>query len=432
MASKQKPPWFLEGVKEVATLSLTYDAGNALEPFYYFILDYLKKEGFGDKVLKIVDYYNYSQRSPEWSGSQTQFRQDIQSASSLLGTIGSVLTSVLPIMKDKARVEQLLKTYEDEKKEPEKKVLKGIWADFIDPQTGMASFAQASKSLQFYSARDLFFTFDTLEDLKKAITSGKIKLTTRLLNYLERKYSEYEHWRPEWRKYLLDLKNILDERVTASKNVVMMYKKWVEPLIRNVEGMTLKSQPVNPELLKIGGNVYSQVVLVAYLYDLKKSKGNYGDFVPLIEFNFTLRGSSPAGRMKTVLEIKPKVYTLTRFKKDKEKWEKEIDPAGEWVKKLMLEYEFKSQEEILKEKEEAEKKEAKEKKKKETVIYQFGERIKNVANYYKNMRKKTGEFLGPVTKPRKVKEDYERAEEDIKKKAQDAYLTIKIEFGMLR
>ena len=339
---------------------LIYDSGAALEPFYYFILDFAKDQR-EMKVIKIYDWYSFSYRSPEWASQQTKLHYSITDATSLLQQIGAVIKSLVGMKKDYQRVKEALEYYEKDKKVPPDLVLKGIWADYVDVKSGPASLVQTAKNLQFYSVRDWFFRLNSEEEIDKAPINDRIK------NYLKRKLREYLAWKKEWKKSLEEMKEILEERIKATKGTVELYKKWVAPIIRDVEALAQKQELFDPNLIKIGSSVYSQVKVLAYRDDKK-----YGDFIPGVEITFTLRGTSPRAMTKTYVDFVPVLYIRKELEKKMEEWKK--DPIEKWVQNLMLQYEFGKKEEKKEEKEEP-----------KTFV---GEIIKSIKeNYFKGEKK---------------------------------------------
>jgi hypothetical protein len=309
---------------------LTYDSGAALEPFYYWLLDYTKNIGMD--VVKLIDSYSFSYRSPEWQNQQTKMHYTLQDATGLMASIGQIIKSIVAVKKDYQRVKEALEYYGKGDKTPDDIVLKGIWMDNVDPRSGPASIAQATKNLQFFSTRDWFFRVSSEKEIDELPTNDRIK------NYLKRKLKEYETWKKGWRESLEDMKKILEERIKSQESTVDIYKKWVAPMVRDIEGLSQKQQPFDPNLLKIGSSVYGEVKLVAY----KENKDDFPEFIAAVELDMTMRGTSPSAITKTIVKIQPVVYKKEDFEKKLEEWQ--VDPVDRWIKNLMLEYKFTEEE----------------------------------------------------------------------------------------
>ena len=354
---------------------LTYGAGNALESFYYRILYALSTRGI-KKVRKIFDYYNISPKTQEFGFSSRNLREEMTSASQLLGQVGQVIKSIVAMKKDKQRIQECLDYYK-KKKTPDDITLKGVWADMVDPKSGAASFVNAAKNLDLYVARDWFFKIKNRKELD-LIPEGKIPGVVR--GFLARKFTEYEIWKGNWKQSLMHFKKILDQQYKASEKTVELYRNWIQPLIYNVESLKMKPElGLSPYLLKISSNLVSQVKLVAWMEhsyeepkDLKKAREEYAKrmtdrerkkskkefipdyvpfgrayikdekgrkvevpYVPVIEVDLKLVGPSNTQFMTTIVEFEIKIYTIEEFENRLfDKWTK--DPAEEWIKNLML------------------------------------------------------------------------------------------------
>jgi len=316
--------------------TIIYDSGNALEPFYYWIIDYMQ-EVRKCKILKVYDWYSFSYRSQEWEAQQRKWSSVFQNANSLLSQLGQVIKSLVAIRKDYQRINEALDYYKDKKGKPSDMVLKGIWMDNVDPVSGAASFSQATKNLQFFSARDWFIKVKSLDEIEKIPVSDRIK------NYLKRKYEEYDVWKKNWKGSLEDMEEILGERIKATEGTIKTYKDWTGPLLRDMKALSQKQEKdgsydifFDPNLISIGNSVYSQVRLWTY----KKSKKNeyMNKFMPVIQVTFTIRGTSPHAMVKTYVDFEPMVLTKEAFDQKMEDFKK--DPIEEWINNMMLHYEY--------------------------------------------------------------------------------------------
>lgn len=153
-------------------------------------------------------------------------------------------------------------------------------------------------------------------------------------------------------------------------------------MLKNINVLEMTVDPNNPDLLKIGGTLYSDVQVSAWdkikpqmnnaksmTYEVskdadKKPFGSKGickyngkpvPFMPLLYFTFALR-SGPQGYMETIVEFKVKIYDQKKFEElFFNKWTK--DPVQEWIDNLMLKEELKENLGVEEEKKENAKKE---------------------------------------------------------------------------
>lgn len=344
-----------KGFKETKHFKLSLGAGDVLEPFYYRVLYGLRNNRFYRTVKKVYDYYNISPNTQQFGFSSNNLRQEISSASGLLGQVGQVVKSIVGMKKDKQRIDECLEYYDDNGK-PNEIVLKGLWADFIDSKTGPASLTQAAQKLEFFVARDWFFKVNSLKEIDKLEdVPGNVK------TFLTKKYNEYTKWKKHWKPRLEDMQRILNQQVNASKQTVNLYKQWIQPLLRNVEALKMAPELNNPDLIKISGNTFSKVKVVSWgKVDPKKSYQKVFDyiphkdakskpigergkclfagkdvpFMPVLEFEFTLR-KGEKGYTETLIDFSAKLYDKKKFEEMYwDAWTK--DPAEEWIENLML------------------------------------------------------------------------------------------------
>jgi len=304
---------------------IVYDSGAALEPFYYWIVDFMTKMGL--KVTKIVDTYSFSYRSDKWGKKQQKRHHTLQDANSLMAQIGQIIKGLIAIKKDHQRIKEALEFYGKGEKTPDDLVLKGIWMDNIDPKSGPAAMVNAAKNASFFGIRDFFFKVNSEKEIAELPSGDRIK------NYLRRKLKEYNVWKKHWRKSLEEMEKTIEERMKSSAASIDLYKKWVAPLIRDVEALSDKHDPFDPNLLKMGSSVYGEVKLVGH-----STSSEYPGYVAVVHVDMKMRGMSPNAITKTEVKVQPMVYTEDAFEKKQEEWKE--DPVDKWVKNLMLEYKY--------------------------------------------------------------------------------------------
>ncbi|MBD3312213.1 hypothetical protein GF352_02035 [archaeon] len=434
-----------KGEKVVKHYQLRFGSGDALEPFYYSILYALRNNRQYRIVKKVLDYYNISPNSQQFGFATQNLRQEISSASGLLGQIGGVVKSIVAMKKDLQRIKECLDYYKD-KGRPNELVLKGVWADFVDSKTGPASLTQAAQKLEFFVARDWFFKINSAKEAEELEdVPGNVKA------FLAKKYREYSVWKKHWKTRLEDMKGIIQQQIKASKQTVNLYKQWIQPLLRNIEALKLAPDPSNPDLLKIGGNTFSKVKVVAW-NKVTPRKGNkvsstykepdkrgkdkdFGEigktlyqgkevpFMTLIEIELTLKAGKQ-GTTETIVDFYAKVYDKKRF--EELYWDSWLkDPAEEWIENLLL------KEELPIELEEAEG--AEEPKDFLSLIgSQLDEAIDKVKSKYDSVLDKVG--LKPKSKSLR-KYDINKlvgaASAEVKKDVSLVYFVVKKRHGML-
>ncbi|MCW1296571.1 MAG: hypothetical protein OH319_02725 [Candidatus Parvarchaeota archaeon] len=331
---RKKKVIFEDGKALIQKWELIYDSGDALEPFYYTATDLLRAAGV--KLVKLVDYYAFSERSQEWGQMEMKKYYQTQNAMALLKSIQDMYRSLIGMEKDLQRVNECLDYYKEKKGQPPDLVLKGIWVDFIDSRLGAGSIQVMSQQTQFFPLRDWFFVAQDVKDVDKLETNERIK------NILKRKLTEYEAWKKYWKDSLEKMKKVLEERINAQQKSIELYKDWAKPLIRNVTELeqALKGNNflrwISPDIIKIGETVYSYVKLIGYrdVFENEDNRYLFRDYVPCVEIDFVLRGSSPRGAMKTTMTVKAMIYEADELKRIIEEAKK--DKMEEWFKNLYL------------------------------------------------------------------------------------------------
>ena len=345
-----------EFMKGMTTLELIYEGGDALEAFYYLVVDLLRKRGY--EVLKISDWYSISERSQEWGSQQMKIHHQINDASNLMKYINDMLKSFVAMKKDHQRIKESLEYFGKEGKAPDDLVLKGIWVDFVDTKSGAASLAQTSKNLEMFAVRDWFFRIEDPDKVDEMLKDTNV----RIKSYLKRKLREYQTWKKHWQNSLREFDKVLKDRLKVNKKTIDLYKQWVKPLLRNIDSLQMggenkegkyssQSWRLDPELLKVSTNLLSKVKLVAFKVNKEDWKGSYVGFVQpqrekkysvpyvgVIDIDINVYAGAPGGYQRTKVEMISRIYESYKFKEMHDSWNK--DEVEELFKDLMLDEKF--------------------------------------------------------------------------------------------
>lgn len=217
---------------------LIYDSPTeALEPLYFWILEFVNKIGF--QVDKLVDNFASSPGSGHFSEIGLKKTQMQEQASKIMGTINSILRSVLNLIYDLKEFKIRLSHYdaadskEKSKKEAGILALKQIWMDKVDIQRGQGSInALSSGNLQFVTLRDAFLVVNSPEEV------DKIDLNERVKRILKPRIQEFFEWKKiselELRKRYEIEKTYLKSQVDSLK----LQTRWAKPYLRAAEKLT--------------------------------------------------------------------------------------------------------------------------------------------------------------------------------------------------
>jgi len=218
--------------------NLIYDSPTeTLEPIYFWILDHMEKREL--EIEKIIDNFASSPGSGHFSELGAKRTQMQEQASKIMGTINSVLRSVLNLIYDLKEFKVRLSHY-DTANSKDKNVreagilaLKQIWMDKVDIQRGQGSInALSSGNLQFVTLRDSFMVASTPEEV------DKMDLNERVKRILKPRVQEFFEWKKrseqELRKRFEIEKTYLKSQVDALK----LQSRWAKPYLIAAEKLT--------------------------------------------------------------------------------------------------------------------------------------------------------------------------------------------------
>ena len=149
----------------------------------------------------------------------------------MLGTINTVIRSVINLIYDLKEFEIRLETYEKVRSEkPEEKEaaelgLKQLWMDQVDLKKGMGSINQMAQQLQFVTLRDAYMKAASLEEAEKMDLNDRVKRI--LLNKLQ----EYFKWKEISEKELRNRYEIEKAYLKSQIASLKLYAEWTKPYL---------------------------------------------------------------------------------------------------------------------------------------------------------------------------------------------------------
>lgn len=230
------PP--MKSVKDMVNNSgynLVYESfTEGLEPIYFWILDWMRDHywGIGYDVAKTMDRFEAAAGSGFFGdmGSRASIMQD--RAMKLIGTINTVVRSVINILYDLKEFDQRLQLYKDlqsgteDTKKNARLALKQFWMDRVDIQRGRGSINMLAQQLQFVTLRDAFMFAEDVEHVTKMDLNDRVKrlLGPRIADYLTwEKLSGKELQR----RYSIE-RNYLKSQVESLR----LYAQWAKPYLQ--------------------------------------------------------------------------------------------------------------------------------------------------------------------------------------------------------
>ncbi|MEM2713585.1 MAG: hypothetical protein QXS07_00090 [Candidatus Pacearchaeota archaeon] len=227
------------GHRHIAEYRLTYDSPfQQLEPVYYWLLDYMRDLGF--ETEKLVDSFAASPGSGYFAeiGKRASIMQE--QAMKYLGTINTVIKSIINLIWDLKEFEIRLKLYDGLKSKNEKEriaalnALKEIWITNVDIKKGRGAINMLTTQLEFVTLRDAFFIVKRLEDI------DKLDLNERVKNILRSRLIEFNDW---LEKSEIEIRNRYKIEKTYLKSQVAslkLYARWARPYLRAAEQLMMK------------------------------------------------------------------------------------------------------------------------------------------------------------------------------------------------
>ena len=234
---KEVSPYYKKrGGKSDLTHTLIYNSpSDQLEPFYFWVLDFLGKIGYGNPE-KIVDNFASSPGSGHFSelGQKKSLMQ--QESSRIMATINTVLRSVLNLLYDlkefKIRLDQYEAANAKDKATAEAGLLglKQIWMDKVDIQRGQGSInALSSGNLQFVTLRDAFLIAKHPKDV------DGIDLNDRVKRILKPRIQEFNDWKERSHKELKKRFEIEKTYLKSQVDSLKLQARWAKPYLKAAE-----------------------------------------------------------------------------------------------------------------------------------------------------------------------------------------------------
>lgn len=252
--------------------SIVYDSGaEQLEPVYFWILDFMRDIGF--KVDKLVDNFASTVGGGYFAELGARATKMQEEGMKILGSVNTVLKSIINLIYDLKEFEIRLKQYElAESKEPREKEsgflgLKQIWLDKVDAQKGYGGINMMTRGdIGFTTLRDAFMAAKTPEDV------DKMDLNDRVKRILKPRVAEFLDWQKrsqlELKKRFEIEKNYLKSQVGALK----LYTRWAKPYLKAAEQLSMSEKSLKEPSLVTAFNtlLLELTILGKQEIDLKK------------------------------------------------------------------------------------------------------------------------------------------------------------------
>ncbi|MEK6831050.1 MAG: hypothetical protein AABX77_03395 [Nanoarchaeota archaeon] len=267
---------------------LVYDSpSETLEPIYFWILDFMQKVT-GD-VTKVADNFASSPGSGHFSEIGVKKTQMQEQASKILGTINSVLRSILNLIYDLKEFKIRLSHYDaansKNKSEAEAGLLalKQIWMDKVDTQRGQGSInALSAGNLQFVTLRDAFMVAKSQDDV------DKIDLNERVKRILKPRVQEFLEWKKRSEQELKKRFEIEKSYLKSQVDALKLQSRWAKPYLKAAEKLAQDEKLAEDAALVTAFNtVLLQLTLIGkkeLKIDSRTTYSRYGGITLPVEF----------------------------------------------------------------------------------------------------------------------------------------------------
>lgn len=239
--------------------------GGSLEPIYFWLLDYLKKE-FG-KHEKIVDTFMASAGSAhfaEMGGRATRMQEE---AMKLLGLANTVIKSILNVLYDLKEFKLRLEIYDEhDSDDPNKRMsallsLKQIWMDSVDIKKGTTSLKGLIQQFDYATIIDAFMASNSLEDV------NKLDLNDRVKRILLQRMGEFLRWIKESETELRKRYEIEKTYLRSQVNTVKLYARWAKPYLKAAKQLEQQGKPDSALVTTFNTTIMELVVMGIKRFD---------------------------------------------------------------------------------------------------------------------------------------------------------------------
>src|SRR3989344_1725937 len=314
-----------KGIKKHTVVLESMTSG--LEKYYFQVLRTLREpkyHGMGfDDVLKVRDLFDASVTSSFHGHVGAKISAMQQQAQQQLATIGGMLKTLFPIIREIRVMDERLDYYRksldgDENAEI---ALKSIWIEVVEQgmQNPNSVYSLANK-VGYLTLPDLFFRINPKEGSKgidEAMKSLKKEASVpiKVIDVVAKKLFSYYNWKEHTYQEMQHTWKFRLKYLRQHYNSIKLYMNWVRPYLRTVQQLQMKGDYNDADLVNAFETSKIELELLA-----KKSVGKDKKYntVLLIKFNYVTKPElsyTPQGQKQPLhsgrmeLTIEPYVAT---------------------------------------------------------------------------------------------------------------------------
>lgn len=299
---------------------------SGLEKYYFQVLRTLREPKFHglefEEVIKVKDLFDASVTSSFHGQVGTKISAMQQQAQQQLATIGGMLKTLFPIVREIRIMDERLDYYKrsldgDENAEI---ALKSIWIETVEQ--GMQnpnSVYSLSNKVGYLTLPDLFFRInpkDGLKGLEDAIKSMKKEgaVPLRVIDVVTKKLFSYYNWKEKTYNEMQHTWKFRVKYLRQHYNSIKLYMNWVRPYLKSIQQLQMKGDYNDADLVNAFETSKIQLELLA-----KKGKNKKYYPVVLAKFNYVTRPEltyTPQGQKQAShagrLELEIEAYAVTQ------------------------------------------------------------------------------------------------------------------------
>ncbi len=262
-------PFKLNGLKyPIEKHNLVYDNfSQALEPIYFWILDYINREY--KESEKLIDNFVTSPGSAQFSEMGGRLTRMQEEAMKMMGTAGAVIKSILNIIYDLKEFKIRLSLYDDlnsndkSRKNSALLSLKQIWLDQVDfPKRQSTSIKGLAQQFDYVTLIDAFMVADSLEHVEK------IDLNDRVKRILQQRVSEFFKWIRESEHELRKRFEIEKIYLRNQVNSVKLYARWIKPYLKAARLLEQRANSTSALVTAFNTSLFELTLMGRYEYKL--------------------------------------------------------------------------------------------------------------------------------------------------------------------
>ncbi len=297
--------------KPKVVFNVSVDAfGQGLEPHYYWVLDFLKTNGF--EVEKFSDFFDSAAGSSFFSELGTKRSVMQERGMKMLETVNGVIRSIINLVFDLRDLEYRLNLFKEARGEPSKGIkpkeeselsLKSIWLTEVDVNTGPAAIVNQARNRNATGLIDFFIWTKDIKDVDKLPA-----INERIKRILKGKFNEYLKWKEVAFRELTQKFNVEKLYLKSQVNSLKLYARWAKPYLIAAQQLEEK-RTLDPNIVSTFDTIRLDISIIG-----KKKIDRYQ--FPNFEYTKTIKPTERLSKIKAALENRVKVLEAKKGAED--------------------------------------------------------------------------------------------------------------------